>query len=222
MPRGQRVMAGIKNIAEHAEQIEIEEERLMTEEERFVEEHLFTGKQELIELGEQLLLLTTPLIDAASAEFPLFMTEDKHAIGDGDHFLPIDIVQLESNSLDIIFEVTPNQGLNSLPFSGEESEAEFGIEIFGDDLGIIAGFEYDRFAILKQRHLVKALAAEFPDEGTIPVQNIRDFEFSAGKLKNPALHDAVRTPGNLNQFDHIGFLRRINRMGKHAQGVSVI
>jgi hypothetical protein len=46
------------------------------------------------------------------------------------------------------------------------------------------------------------LASEAPYQRPIAIGNIGDFEAMTGELEDPALHNAERAPGKLNQLNH--------------------
>src|ERR1043165_9554892 len=88
-------------------------------------------------------------------------------------------------------------------FPGEQPKFEFGIQVFGDDLRILADFENHRFSIPDYGHAVIALFGQAPDQRTIAIRDVGDFEVSAGELQDAALDNAERAPGKLNQFNHV-------------------
>src|SRR5438445_90942 len=106
------VMAGIKKIAEHAVKVEINEAGSLVQQERLIEQHFLKWDQPLLKLGEQFLFLKPPLIQAAVAKFPLFVTKKTHAIPGGDHLLPVNIVEPETDPFDLVFDVPPKNGLH--------------------------------------------------------------------------------------------------------------
>src|SRR5437660_6844707 len=109
-------MAGIQKIAEHSVKIEINKPRPRVQQERFVEQHFFEGHQFLIELRQQLLLLRAPLVNAAAPELSLLMAKKSEPIRCRHHFLPENIIELKANSLDIVFDITPENGLDPFQF----------------------------------------------------------------------------------------------------------
>jgi hypothetical protein len=116
------------------------------------------------------------LVQATAAELAFFVAEKTDPIVGGDHFFPIDVIEFEGETFDVVFNVTPKNRLDALVFPGEQTEFQFAIDILGNHLGIFADLEQDRFAIANDRHRVIALAGQFPDQGTVSIGDIGDFE----------------------------------------------
>src|ERR1041385_3287226 len=97
----------------------------MPEEERFVVQHLLARDQRGFELLKHFGLLGGPLIDAAAAKLALFVAQEKQAIGFSDHFLPINIVQFESQPFHVVLDVTPKDLLHADPIVRKKTKREF-------------------------------------------------------------------------------------------------
>ena len=203
VPSGQLVMAGVEKIFEHAEQIEIHKARPVVEHERLVRQHHLEWKQPFLKLLEPEFLILAPLVEAAAAELALLVPEKRKLFGQRDKFLPINVVEPERRAFDLVFDAAPEDGLHVAPFVREQSEFEFLVEILGDDLRIVVDFKNHILAVADDRHAVITLLRQFPDQRAVLVWNVCDFERRAGKFQNAPLHDAKRTPRNLNQFNHV-------------------
>jgi hypothetical protein len=166
-------------------------------------EHFLEGHEAVVELLQPIATLCAPLVDATAAEFAFLEAEILQLIGRPHVFPVINIVQAERRSFDFAFNETPKNTLNAFEFGGEQAEAKFGIEVFGDDLGVLADFEDIRFAIHEGGYAVIALAGQFPDERAILRGDIDDFERRSRVFQNATLSDAERTPRKLNQFNHV-------------------
>ena len=77
---GQLVVAGVKKIPEHPEQIEIHKTRLRAEQKRLVREHFLKGNQFLFQLFEPLALLRAPLVKAAAAKLALLEPQETELV----------------------------------------------------------------------------------------------------------------------------------------------
>src|ERR1039458_4805671 len=71
----QFVVAGVEEIFQHPEQVEIHKTRLLAEQEGIVREHFLERQQLLLQLREPGGLLEAPLVEAAAAEFALLVPE---------------------------------------------------------------------------------------------------------------------------------------------------
>jgi hypothetical protein len=70
-------------------------------------QHFFERNQPLLQLSLQLFLAGSPAIYAATAKFAFFMPQETQMVGHGHHFEPINVIQLESHTFDIILNVPP-------------------------------------------------------------------------------------------------------------------
>ena len=68
---------------------------------------------------------------------------------------------------------------------------------------MVVGLEHHGFAVPDDGHAVVALAGQPPDQRAVAVGDVDDSEAGAGVLQNAPLHDAERTPGKLNEFNHV-------------------
>src|ERR1035437_416699 len=200
---GQLVVAGVEKIFEHPEQIEIHKARPVFEHERQVRQHHLERKQPLFQLLEPEFLVLAPLVKAAVPKFAFFEPEKIELLRHGHIFLPINIVQPERRALDFIFNAAPEDGLDVAPFVWKQAKFEFFVEIFGDDLRIVADFKQHVPAVLDDRHAVITLLGEFPDPRAVLVGNVDDSEADSGKFQDAPLNDAERTPRKLNQLNHV-------------------
>jgi hypothetical protein len=93
--------------------------------------------------------------------------------------------------------------LYPLQFPGKQAKPIFGVEVFGDNLAIVADFEDDGLAVPDDWDPVIAFAGQSPNQGTITVRNVGDPERGTGELQEAALDKAERAPGKLNEFNHV-------------------
>jgi hypothetical protein len=200
---GEPVTARVKEIAQHPEKVEIDETRPLIEQKGFPHKHFFEGDKALGQFREELLLLCPPLIEASAPEFPFFVAQKRELLGRRNQLLPVDIIEPEARTLNLVFDAAPQERLDALEFPRKQPEAQLVVEILGDHLGVVIDLEDDRFAVTDNRDPVIAVPSEFPDEGTIGVGNIDDFETGAREFEDAVLDNAKRAPGELNQFDHV-------------------
>src|SRR5436190_2521423 len=198
----QLVMAGVKEVGQHAVKIEIDEVRRVIEQIIAIFEHDFERRQQAGEVFEQLRRLRAPLIDTAATKLAFFMADEAELVGFGDEFLVENVVQFETDTFDFVFNVAPKDSFGAGPEMRKEPEIKFFVEIFGDDLGIVAGFEHDRFAVTNDGHAVIAFAGQFPDQSAIMIRNVRDLEGNPAEFQDAFLDEAERAPGNLDEFNH--------------------
>ncbi len=57
--------------------------------------------------------------------------------------------------------------------------------------------------VLDDGHAVVALLRQFPDERTVLIRDVDDFETGSGKFQDAALDNAIRAPRKLNQLNHV-------------------
>jgi hypothetical protein len=82
-------------------------------------------------------------------------------------------------------------------------------------LRVIAGFVDDLVTVAEDGHAVIIFLGQFPDERAVAgFGEIGDFEFHAGEFQNPPLHEAERTPRELDEFNHAKVLRQSRRIDK--------
>src|SRR5271154_831960 len=201
--RGRLVMAGVEKIFEHPEQVEIHEARALAKQKRLVQQHLLERNQFVFKLFEQFALLLTPSIKAAAAKLAFFVSLKSKLLRLRHQFLPINIIQPESNCLNFIFDESPKNGLDAAQFRRKQIELKFFVQVFGNDLRIIVDFKYNRFAVTNDRHAIITLFGQFPDQRAVLIQDVCDFEGRTGKFQNAALNEAERTPRKLDQFNHV-------------------
>ena len=196
-------MARIEKVAKDACQIEIYEARTVAEQELAMREHLLKRQQAFGELCLHFLLLRSPLVNAAATELSLFVADERELILALHELAVINIVELESQTFDLVFDVTPENRLFAFEIGGEKAELEFLIEILANDLGIVARFKNDVSSVADDRRCVVTFLGELPNEGTITSEfEVGEFELRAGKFENTPLHDAEGAPRKLNQLDH--------------------
>ena len=209
--RGQFVMAGVEKIFKHPQQVEIHKMRLVVEQEFLACQDDLKGNQPLFEFFEPVFLVFAPLLNAAAPEFSFFETQELQLLRRRDVFLVINVVEPERRAFDFVFDEFPQDGLDAAPFCRKQSQFQLLVEIFGDDLRIFGDFKNHIFAVADDRHAVIALLREFPDEGTVLVGNVCDFERRAGKFQDAPLDKAKRTPWKLNQFNHVKIIASLTR-----------
>ena len=199
---GQLVMAGIKKIIEHAEQVEVHKVRTFTQQKRGVREGVFKGGEAGFQFFQPAGFLRAPLVNAAAPELAFLETEILQFVGGGQFgaaiiFPVINIVQAESRAFDIVLNVMPENGLDAFEADGEKIELQFFVEIFGDDLRIVVRLEHDVFAVAQNGHAVISLSGQFPDEGTFLRKDVDEFEICAGEFEDALLRQAIGTPCEL-------------------------
>src|SRR5215831_8826217 len=196
-------MARIEKIAKHSVEIEIHEARSLVQQIRLIQQHFLERDQPLLELGKQLLFLKAPLLQAGTPEFTFLVADKSEPVAQRDQFLPVNVVQLERHAFDLIFDVPPENRLHSLPSPREQSQSEFAVDILRNHLGVLADLENDRFAIADNRHCIVAFPRQAPNQRTVAIGNIDNFELCSGEFQDAALDDAKRAPGKLNQLNHV-------------------
>src|SRR5260370_28781382 len=122
-------MPGVQKITEDSVKVKVHEPRLAAQQERPVEEHFIKRKQAAGQFREQVILYVAPLFNAAPAELALLVAQKGQLFGGRQHFLPINIVELEADVLDFVFDAAPEDGLDALEFAGEQSPAGLSIHI---------------------------------------------------------------------------------------------
>src|SRR5665213_1471597 len=162
----------------------------------------FKRNQQFFQPLEPDFLILAPLLDAAAAEFPFLESQELQLLRRRDIFLPINVVEPERRALDFAFDEAPENGLDAAPLFWKQTESEFFVEIFGDDLRIVGNFKNHILPVADDRHAVITLLREFPDQRAVLVWDVRDFEGRAGKFEDAPLGNAERTPRNLDQFNH--------------------
>src|SRR5206468_6382231 len=108
------------------------------------------------------------------------------------------VVKLETDAFDVIFNGAPEDGLHPFEFPGKQANLEIGVEVFRDDLRVVVDLEDDLFAVADDRHAIIALFGQTQDQAAITVRDVGDFETGAGEFQDPALDDAEGAPGELN------------------------
>src|SRR5688572_2006168 len=143
------------------------------------------------------------MVKAATTELTLLVPDEEQAARRWDEFAPVDVRELKTRTFNVVLDVAPKDGLLALKFRREKAEAEFLIEIFRDDLRVVAQLEHHIATVLDDRHAVIALFGELPDQGTVAVGNVDDLEQDSGEFEDATLDNAERTPRKLNQFNHV-------------------
>jgi len=196
-------VAGVEEIFEHPEQIEIHKARLFAEQKGLVREHFLEWQQTFLQQLEPVVPLRAPLVQAAASEFALLETEELQLFRRRDVLPPINVVQPEGRAFNVIFDITPEEGLDAFQFGWKKAELQFFIKVFGHDLRIVVELKNHIPAVPDRRHAVITLFGQFPDPRTVLVRNVDEFERRAGKFQDAALNEAERTPRKLNQFNHV-------------------
>ena len=113
------------------------------------------------------------------------------------------VVQFKGQLFNVIFDVTPEDGLLTFKFSRKQTELQLLIEILADDLGVFASFKDDVAPVFKNWRCVITPLGELPNERTIPGEfEVGGFEARSGKFEQLPLHDAERTPRKLDELNH--------------------
>ena len=200
---GQTVTTRIEKISKHAEQIEIHEERAIAQQEGLADQHFFAGNEGLFQLGQQTFLVRLPLVQAAAAELALFMANEPDLVICRHYLLPVNIIQAETGAFNFALDIAPQDGLDALEFPRKQPQAQLGIQVFGDDLGFLADLEDNRLSVTNDRHAVIPLLREPPNQRTLSIGDIGNLESDAREFQDSALDNTKRTPGKLNQFNHV-------------------
>ena len=198
----QFVMAGKEKVGEHAVEIEIHKQGTVREEKRALQQALFVRNKGLLQLLQKDLLLVAPAGEATPAKFPFLVADKSKPIRRRDKFLPINIVQLKARPFHRVLDVHPKNRLDALPGGRKQSKLEFLVEKFCDILGIIPGLEYNDALIADHGDRVVLFSRDFPDQRSVAIGNVGDFEGEARVFEDAALNDAECAPGKLNQFNH--------------------
>ena len=199
------VMAAVEEVLQHPEKVEINEARRFAEQERVVHQHLLEGHQHHIEFFQPLTLVSAPLIEATATELAFLEAEILQLIGGADEFLIMNIVQAKSRAFHVVLNEVPLNALHAFKFCRKETEAEFRVEVFADDLRIFVEFKHIGSAIHEQRDTVITLAGEFPDKRAVLRGDIDDLKRGSRVFQNATLNEAEWTPRKLNQFNHVIF-----------------
>ena len=99
-----------------------------------MQQHFFKRHQPLFELGQQLLLLRPPLVEAATPELAFLVPEKRELVRRRHHLVPVNVVEPEPGAFDLVLDVAPDNGLHALQFPREQPKLKFGVEVLGDDL----------------------------------------------------------------------------------------
>lgn len=138
--------------------------------------------QEGAGLCEQGILLGGPLLDAAAPEFA-FLVADKKSPGDGIPHLgdELQVAEAEADAFDFVLEVVEDDRDEAVPLPGKKPTfAVTFVDVAGDVLAVVAGFE-DKFAIvLEYGHLVIGSIRQQENLAAVPGGNfphlVRDSE----------------------------------------------
>src|SRR6266498_5158539 len=196
------IVAGVKKVGQDPPKIKVDKTRPVAEQKRPAGQHLLERNEQGGQVGEQRLLAGAPLLEAAAAELAFLVPEMAELLGGRDEFPVIHVVQFKAQPFHFVLDVAPEDALQAVPLRPEKAQVEFGVEIFGDDLRIVVRFEQDVASVLQDGDLVVALFGQTSDQGTVPSRNVDDFMRVAAQLQNAPLHQAVGTPGKLNEFEH--------------------
>ena len=174
---GQLVMAGIKKVIEHAEQVEVHKVRTFTQQKRGVCEGIFIGSEAGFQFFQPDGFLRAPLVNATTPELAFLETEILQFVGGGQFgpaivFPVMNIVQAESRAFDVVFNMMPKNGLNAFEADGKKIELQFLVEIFGDNLRIVVRLKHDVFAVAQNGHAVISLPGQFPERGNVPAAGL--------------------------------------------------
>ncbi len=160
----QPVVPRVEKITEHSIKVEINEARPAAQQERLPGQHLFEGGEAARQFGQQGFLLSAPEFEATCAELALLVTKITEVVRSGDIFAPINIVELKGQRLDLAFYAAPENGLQPLQFRGKQAQAEFVIQVFREDLGVVIRFKNHFASVLENGNPVIALPGEAPDQ----------------------------------------------------------
>ncbi len=157
-------MAGVEEVAQHAVEVEIDKPGLLVQQERFEHQHFFEGNQALLQLRQQALALRLPLAEAAAAELAFFVAQEAKLFGNRHELPPVDVVELEANTFNLILNIPPEKGLHTLHLPREQAKLKFRVQILGNDLGILADLKDNGLAVADDRNPIIALSAQTPDQ----------------------------------------------------------
>src|SRR4051794_24940634 len=139
--RREPIMTRIKEVRQHAPKIEINKSRPLIEQEFTRPQHLLEWKQLFRQLFLQFGLLRFPLFQAAAAEFALLVAKVVQALSRRHKLFIMRIIQPESKAFDLVLNKPPEDMLHPVPIAREQAQRKLRIEVFGDDLRILSGFE---------------------------------------------------------------------------------
>src|SRR5688572_33268163 len=91
---GKLVMSGVEEVAEHAEEIEIDKQRPAAEKKWFFVQHLFAGDERFFDLLEQGFLLLGPLLKATAAKAAFFVAHETEMLFPRNILAPVNIIEL--------------------------------------------------------------------------------------------------------------------------------
>ncbi len=97
--RRQFIMARVKKIFKHPEQIEIHEVRAIPQQKWMVRHHFLERHQTLLQPLQPLALLFAPLVNAAAAELALLEPQKIELLRRRHVFLPVNVVEPETPRL---------------------------------------------------------------------------------------------------------------------------
>src|SRR5437016_3474176 len=138
----QRIMSGIKKVAEHAVEVEINEAGTLAEQERVARQHLLERQETPREALQQLRLLFAPQPQTAPAELAFLVPHESPPFAFGDQLLPVNVIEFEAVSFHFALKEAPEDALHAFQFARKQAQLKSVIEIFGDDLGVLVGFEH--------------------------------------------------------------------------------
>ena len=101
------VVPGVKQVRQHAEQVEIDEPWTSVQQVSPGNEHLLEWHQLFSQLCDKRFLFLPPFINTAAPELPFFMPQESDLLALGNKFLPMDIVQFEAGAFNVILDIAP-------------------------------------------------------------------------------------------------------------------
>jgi hypothetical protein len=146
---GEPRLSAVQVIAENAVQIVIDEERAIAHQVRRRREQVIHRREQVSELTIQIRAVSRPLLDAALAELPLFEPGDHDSFDDWERGDDIAVVDFETDSFQVILDVSGKDRLNSFFVSWEQAEPVFAVNVsrhFLSEVGEIGdgGFTIDK------------------------------------------------------------------------------
>src|ERR1700679_2484011 len=127
-------MAGKQHASKHAPEVEIDKMWLRVQQEFALHQHHFKRHQLPRQVFHQSPLLLAPEVEASAPESPLLVAQKSQPFRFRHKFLPINIVQLETIALNLVFDEAPKNSVDSSKHFGKQIQLKFAIDVFRNDL----------------------------------------------------------------------------------------
>src|SRR5688572_3849441 len=100
-------MTRVKEVPQHAVEVEIHEAWTHIQQKRPVAEHFLVRQQPVFELFEHLRFERSPLVETAAAKFAFLVPDEPQMISLGHEFPPVDVREPERHVFNLAFDVSP-------------------------------------------------------------------------------------------------------------------